>query len=143
LTVSPLLIVVTLDLGKGGSDLVTRHAVALDQHFKGIRVRRQGNLILLVAHQEAETVEGKLKFGRGAKKARADRLFNALPRELNRQQVIIIVRTRLARTAGLDVAAVVKSTCFFFLCVARQERYVQKDELTFSKFTQQIAPAPL
>ena len=113
---SCLLLKVILNFRKARSNLIAGHFVAFDAHSEGIilaSTRAKANLILFCASQEAHGIEGEFKLWRHANKARTDHLFDTLPRELQREELITLIRQGVVVAAWLDVASIIQGPVLF------------------------------
>mmetsp|Transcript_18554 Transcript_18554/g.37537 ORF Transcript_18554/g.37537 Transcript_18554/m.37537 type:complete len:525 (+) Transcript_18554:137-1711(+) len=102
-------VIVGRRFGKGRSDLITGHLVATNlevKHVAGSGV--EGDVVLLLSHEEAGGVDSNLKFRGNAEEARANELLHPVPGKLEGQQVVVAVGLGLGPALGHDIPAVVQ-----------------------------------
>ena len=112
------LVIMSRGFWECSSNLVTIISVASYVEVKDIGTCLQRNVIVFLSQQEACSVEGHFKLGRGANERSTDHFGEAMPVELQRQNLIVCICCSFIVSAWFDVATVVNVASLFLQIIA-------------------------
>ena len=92
------------------SNLVSVVCVTLDVQLEFIRSSVEVYLVIFLAQQKAHAVQSHFKLGRNPNETGTHTLFNPVPRELQRQDVVIRIGCSLGTAPRLDVSFIIEVT---------------------------------